>query len=101
MADLQAYTYTDLDFTFVIDPDYCTGTIYAAFVPSSGTGVEVTTTNYNAVTGEVTVSLTQAQTATLYGIVAIQLNGIKNSKRWASDIVYVSIGNNLIGRTLS
>ena len=76
MADI--YTYTDLLVTFVIDPDYCTGTLYAAFTPSSGTPVEVTTTDYNAVTGEVNVSLTQAQTAGLHGIVGIQLNGFKD-----------------------
>ena len=99
MADI--YTYTDLLVTFVIDPDYCTGTLYAAFTPSSGTPVEVTTTDYNAVTGEVNVSLTQAQTAGLHGIVGIQLNGFKDSKRWASEICYVRILDNLIGRTLS
>lgn len=98
MADI--YTYTDLLVTFVIDPDYCTGTLYAAFTPSSGTPVEVTTTDYNAVTGEVNVSLTQAQTANLHGIVGIQLNGFKDGERWASEICYVRVGDNLIGRVL-
>ena len=98
MADI--YNYTDLQVTFVIDPEYCTGTIYAAFVPSSGIPVEVTTTDYNAVTGEVNVSLTQAQTANLQGIVGIQLNGFKDSKRWASEVCYVSVVDNLSGRVL-
>ena len=51
-------------------------------------------------TGEVNVSLTQAQTANLQGIVGIQLNGFKDSKRWASEVCYVSVVDNLIGRVL-
>lgn len=96
----QLYNYTDLLVTFVIDPEYCTGTLYAAFAPTFGQVVEATTTDYNAVTGEVNVSLTQAQTANLHGIVGIQLNGFKDGERWASEICYVRVGDNLIGRVL-
>ena len=97
----QAYTYTDLQVVLKIDPAYCTGTLYASFAPSSGTPVEVTTTDYNAETGEVLVALTQAQSANLHGIVGVQLNGFLNSKRWASEICYFRCDSNLIGRTLS
>lgn len=97
----QAYNYTDLQVVLKIDPMYCTGTIYATFTPSTGGSVEVTTTNYNTTTGEVTVSLTQSQTSGLYGVIAAQLNGFLNSKRWASKKVYFQMGENLIGRTLS
>ena len=97
----QAYNYTDLQVVFKIDPMYCTGTIYASFSASTGGSVEVTTTSYNTTTGEVTVSLTQAQTVYLYGIITAQLNGKLNSKRWASKKVYFQMGENLIQRTLS
>ena len=97
----QAYNYTDLQVVLKIDPQYCTGTIKAAFQPTFGQAVEVDTTDYNPSTGEVLVSLTQAQSANLHGIVAVQLNGFLNSKRWASEICYFRCGNNLIGEVLS
>ena len=97
----QAYNYTDLEVVLKIDPAYCTGTIYASFTPSTGQAVEVTTTNYDVNTGEVFISLTQAQSKNLYGIVAVQLNGFLNSKRWASEKCYFTCGDNLIARTLS
>ena len=97
----QAYTYTDLMVVLKIDPQYCVGTIYANFSPSSGTPVEVTTTDYNPSTGEVLVTLTQAQTANLYGIVTVQLNGFLNGNRWASEQVVFLSGNNLLGRVIS
>lgn len=97
----QAYTYTDLQIVLKIDPAYCTGTLKAAFEPSSGSPVEVDTTDYDANTGEVLVSLTQAQTANLHGIVAVQLNGFLNGLRWASEKCYFQCEKNLIGRTLS
>ena len=98
---MDAYNYTDLQVVLKINPVYCTGTLYAKFEPSSGTGVEVTTTDYNPSTGEVLVSLTQAQSATLHGIVSLQLNGFYNSLRWASKKVFFRCDNNLIGRVLS
>ena len=97
----QAYNYTDLQVVLKIDPVYCTGTLKAAFTPSSGTSVEVDTTDYNPSTGEVLVSLTQAQSANLHGIVTLQLNGFYNSLRWASKQVFFRCDNNLIGRVLS
>ena len=97
----QAYNYTDLQVVLKIDPQYCTGTIKAAFQPTFGQAVEVDTTDYNPSTGEVLVSLTQAQSANLHGIVAVQLNGFYNSLRWASKQVFFRCGNNLIGRVLS
>lgn len=96
----QAYTYTDLQVVLKIDPTYCTGTLYATFEPSTGETVEVTTTSYTSA-GLVTVSLTQAQSAKLFGVVAVQLNGFLNSKRWASKKCYFQMGENGITRTLS
>lgn len=97
----QAYTYTDLQVVLKIDPSYCVGTLRASFEPSTGEAVEVTTSTYNTSSGEVTVSLTQAQTAKLFGVVAVQLNGFKSSKRWASKKCYFQMGENGIARTLS
>lgn len=97
----QAYTFTDLSVVLKIPPEYCTGTLYVTFSPSSGTPVTVTTTNYNASTGEVSVTLTQAQSAGLHGIVGVQINGLLNSERWASEICYFQCGNNLYEEVLS
>lgn len=97
----QAYNYTDLQVVLKIDPEYCVGTLRACFEPASGTAVEVTTTDYNAATGEVLISLTQAQSVNLHGIVALQLNGFLAGARWASEKVYFNCGNNLIERILS
>ena len=101
MATLQVYNYTNLALTLKIDPEYCTGTIYVSFSPASGIPVEITTQNYDAGTGEINVELTQAQSAGLNGIVAIQANGFKNSKRWATQKAYIQCDQNLIDRVLS
>ena len=96
----QAYTYTDLQIVFKIDPIYCTGTIYAGFEPAVGTPIEITSSDMNPETGEILISLTQAQTEEMHGVVAVQLNGFLNGARWASEKCYFRCGNNTIRRIL-
>ena len=98
---IEAFNYTDLQAVFTIDPAYCTGTLYAAFEPSTGTKVEVATTSYNTTTGEVFATISQSDSVNLYGIVAAQLNGIKGGKRWASEKFYFEVGKNIIDRVVT
>ena len=97
---MDSFTYTDLQVILKIDPTYCAGTLRVAFETSNEV-VVVDTTEYNPHTGDVSVRLTQAQSAKLYGIVAVQVNGFLNGARWASEKCYFRCDNNLIRRALT
>ena len=102
MAQAQAYTYTDLSVILRIDPEFCTGMIYASFASTSGDGkIKKTVTDYNPHTGDVLVLLTQAETKKLRGIVTVQLNGFLNGQRWGSQQVYFTSDDNLLEEVLT
>ena len=102
MAQAQAFTYTDLAVILRIDPEFCTGTIYASFDSSSGEGrIKKTVADYNPHTGDVLVLLTQAETKKLRGIVTVQLNGFLNGMRWGSQQCYFTSDDNLLEEVLT
>lgn len=99
----MAYTYTDLTVKLKIDPGWLAdnGTIYVGLQPTHGTTVEVTASNVNTSTGVITATLTQAQSATLFGRVWIQANGFLNGARWATEAIPVTIRKNTIERVIA
>ena len=99
----MAYTYTDLTIKMKIDPGWLAdqGTIYVGLQPTHGTTVEVEATSADPVTGVITCTLTQAQSAKLFGRVWIQANGFLNGARWASEAVPVTIRKNTIERVIA
>ena len=99
----MAYTYTDLTLKMKIDPRWLEdgGTVYVGLEPSTGTAIEVTTTEFDTNTGIITVTLTQAQTAQLNGITTVQVNGFLDGARWATEKVVIRVDQNVIRRVIS
>ena len=99
----MAYTYTDLTLKLKIPPQWLADAdeVYVGLQPNNGEAVEVTTSDFSTETGIISVTLTQAQSAKLFGVVQVQANGFLDGARWATEKKPIYVDQNTIRRVIS
>ena len=99
----MAYTYTDLTVKLKIDPAWLADStkVWVALQSVNGEAVEVETTNFSTSTGVITATLTQAQSAKLFGMTYVQANGFLDGERWATEKQTIYVDQNTIRRVVT
>lgn len=99
----MAYTYTDLTIKLKIDPLWLadSATVFVSVQPQNGETVEVETSDIDTTSGVISATLTQTESAKLFGWCRVQANGFLNGERWATEVKRIYIEQNTIRRVIA